>query len=108
MRSHSQTYRPESSTEMVEGWLQPWTSSTPVRIVANAAGSTSKSSRWRHRHSSTTRDQAPRRTRQDLAIHLLRPHPWEDHSYPEGDGVREWNAPDGVAEKAAMEVQEVS
>jgi hypothetical protein len=40
--------------------------------------------------------------------HLLWPHPWEDHSYPEDDGVRVWNAPDGAAEKAALEVQEVS
>jgi hypothetical protein len=39
---------------------------------------------------------------------FLRSHPWEDHSYPEDDGVREWNAPDGVAERAALEVQEVS
>jgi hypothetical protein len=39
---------------------------------------------------------------------LLRPHPWEDHSYPEDDRVREWDAPDGVAERAALEVQEVS
>jgi hypothetical protein len=30
---------------------------------------------------------------------LLRLHPWEDHSYPEDNGV---------AERAALEVQEVS
>jgi hypothetical protein len=40
--------------------------------------------------------------------HLLRPHPWEDHSYPKDDTVRAWNAPDGAAENAALEVQEVS
>jgi hypothetical protein len=37
-----------------------------------------------------------------------RPHPWQGVQYPDDDGARPWEAPDGVAERAALEEIEES
>jgi hypothetical protein len=38
----------------------------------------------------------------------VHPHPWQEIGYPKNDGMRAWEAPDGVAERAALEEIEVS